>query len=431
MIRSYRRRWVPLFTAALATGVLTWPALAAERVTLEVWTMPGDSEEAVTKHLAAFRRAYPNIDVKVSTFEWKALHEKLIVGLATGVVPDMAQVEISFLGEIRDRAGNVLEDLSAPWYGGKYKPDILPHKWAQGSTREGRLIGFPLDLAPMVMYVRRSVFEGAGIASDPAQVNQMITNWEDFTRIARKVTRDSNGDGKKDRFMLGDARQIFEVGSRQTGLPMIDQDNRVHIDSQPWIDAMVRAIRFRDDGLDGVERIQWTWHDNWKAAISLGELATEFMGDWFASTLKDWAPDSSGDWAVANLPGNVGVSGGGSFYIIPSQSKYKREAGLLLQFLQDNAEPGISSNRRHWRFQEFDRPDPFFGGQRVKRAMAEAALNTPVLWVHGLNQRAVELVYYDAWRPFSKQMSPEAYLADKAKTLRAMVAEYVANLQKK
>lgn len=412
-------------------AALVRPVAAQQPVTVEVWTQPGGSAEAVTKHIPAFKKKYPYIDVRVVTFDWQALNDKLLVGLASGVVPDMAQIEITFLGGLRDQGGHLLENLADPKYGAlKYRNDIVPHKWAQASY-QGRLIGFPLDLAPTVMYVRRSLFEQIGISANPTDLNKVITNWDDYHQVARKVTRDINGDGNKDVFMRGSAAEIFNIASQQTGLPMIDEKDQVHIDSKPWIDALTAAVRFRSDGLDGVARIQWTWHENWIQAISQGVLATEFMGDWFVGNLKEWAPDSSGDWAVTRLPGNIGVTGGGSFYSIPSKARFKQEAWLLLDFIQQNAEPYISSNRRHWRFGDFDKPDPFFGGQRIMQVMADAAQNTPILWIHGLNRRAVELVYWDSWRALDKTMTPEAYLTDKANQLRALAKEYAAGLQKR
>ncbi|HEX6972504.1 MAG TPA: extracellular solute-binding protein [Limnochordia bacterium] len=423
------RRTSRILSLLISLLAAAWPAHGATPITLEVWTQPGSSEESVTELLPAFKEQYPYIDVRVIPFEWQALNDKLVVGLATGVVPDMTQIEITFLGGIRDLGGDLLENLADPKYGAlKYKDHIVPHKWAQGSY-EGRLIAFPIDLAPTVMYVRRSVFEEAGVSADPDDISNTIRNWDDYYTLARKITRDRDGDGNQDVFMLGSADQIFNIASQQTGLPMIDAENVVHIAEKPWVEALAQAVRFRSQGLDGVERINWTWHENWIQGISVGILGTEFMGDWFAANLKEWAPDSAGDWAVAPLPGNIGVTGGGSFYAIPSQAAHKREAWLLLDFIQQHSEPFISANRIHWNFGVFDQPDPFFGGQRVMRAMAEAAQNTPILWVHGLHRRAIEVVYWDAWRALEQTMSPEEYLTSKAEQLRGIVNEYVASLK--
>ena len=58
-------------------------------------------------------------------------------------------------------------------------------------------------------------------------------------------------------------------------------------------------------------------------------------GGWFGGFLKtDYAPDASGKWGVAKMPGGVKASNwGGSFLVIPEQSKNKAAAWAFVKYM--------------------------------------------------------------------------------------------------
>jgi len=82
-------------------------------------------------------------------------------------------VEVGWIARITSSAG--FEDLLQPPYNaGQYKDMIIPFKWTQGLTTDGRLVAMPKDIAPATVFYRKDIFEAAGLPSEPEEVQKAV-----------------------------------------------------------------------------------------------------------------------------------------------------------------------------------------------------------------------------------------------------------------
>src|SRR6266542_1070213 len=76
-------------------------------------------------------------------------------------LPDITGIKGEDIAYFMTQAGQFLDlrDLGA----GDLKSQYLEWKWKQGSTPDGKQIGFPIDIGPTALFYRRDVYEKAGL----------------------------------------------------------------------------------------------------------------------------------------------------------------------------------------------------------------------------------------------------------------------------
>ena len=434
-----RWKWIVVVTM-LFSLLLTLPS-AAQQTVVTYWTFaPRLTEQLIEK----FHDLYPDIRVEVVPMEFQDLHEKLIVALAAGGAPDLAMVEIQEIGRMVNEAGPVLQDfLAAPFNAGQYEKDFVPYKWRQG-LHNGRLVAFPWDIGPAGLFYRRSIFEERGFDSRPEAMYESLMTWDDFIEAGRKVYLDRDGDGVPEQFIIGDAREVSKFAIEQVGIPIIDEENVVHLDDPRIIEAVQIGRTIRELDLDGIARINYKWSDQWYSSFPSSQAATELAGSWFHGTLAEVAPETAGDWGVIPVPGGpYQVNQGGSFMVMPATSRNKEAAWKLLEFLLINEESQLHYTNEHGTFSAYmpvwddpslDQPVDFFAGQPVARMFLRIAEAIPPVYVHPLQKEIANLLNdteQNGWRGYVSKvyfgdMPANTAFAEAARELRAIVADWLA-----
>ncbi|NLG70236.1 MAG: extracellular solute-binding protein [Firmicutes bacterium] len=371
-------------------------AVASARTTLTVGVFP-DLDSVLKAGIPEFNKVYPDIEINLQTLGFADHHNALLTALATGSgAPDVVAIEIGYLGRFAVEGG--LTDLSRPPYNaGELKDLFVPFAWGQATTTDGRIVAIPTDIGPGTMFYRRDVLEAAGVDIDA------VATWDHLVEMGRKVTRDLNGDGKPDVFLIAAASTIADAmyrGDIPEGEGVyFDARGRTVVDSPRFVNAFTVAQRVRQAGLDA--RIG-AWSNEWYEAFKRGTVAVELSGAWLGGHLQNWmAPETAGKWGARDLPSNMYVSWGGSFYAIPEQSRNKDAAWKLIQFLTTRPEIQILAFRTTNAFPAlqaaledplFDEPVPFLAGQRARRMWAEAAAKVHVSVIHPGDPVAQEIV---------------------------------------
>lgn len=362
----------------LAAGLVLLAAGGSMAATkLVVGAFP-NLDAAIKAIIPDFEKAYPDIDVELQVLGYADHHNALLTTLAAGSgAPDVAGIEIGYIARFVQQGGFV--DLNKPPFNaGQYTPLIVPYAVGQVTTRDGRLVAMPTDIAPGTMFYRRDVLQAAGVDIGS------VRTWDDLLALGRKVTRDLNGDGIKDVFLVGNAGTVAQAlyrGNIPEGEGVyFDARGRPVVTSARFVKAFDIARRIRQEGLDA--RIS-AWSNEWFEAFRRGTVAIEISGAWLGGHLADYiAPDTAGKWGAADLPEGVYVSWGGSFYGIPEQSKNKEAAWTFIKFLTTRPESQLTAFRAInafpalmsvWNDPMFDEPIPFLGGQRARRMWAQTA----------------------------------------------------------
>lgn len=147
--------------------------------------------------VAEWNKAHPDLKVEYIQGTWNAAHDYLITAFETGDVPDIFHFESSVIIDYAMRG--YLTDLS-PYISPEMKNDILDVAWATVTRPNGEVEGIPFLIESLVVIYNKRLFKEAGIT--PPEINHPWT-WGDLRVAAKRLTKDSNGDGNIDQYGVG------------------------------------------------------------------------------------------------------------------------------------------------------------------------------------------------------------------------------------
>jgi multiple sugar transport system substrate-binding protein len=358
---------------ALLTATILGLAFAQTSLVVGVFEPLNEHLELV---LPQFRAENPDIEIEIRTLGYADHHNVLVTALATGSgAPDVAAVEIGFIARFMAEGG--LTDLSQEPYNADELADLfVDYAWAQSRTPEGRQIAIPTDIAPGVMYYRRDHLQEAGW--EIADVIASIDSYLDYGRALKDMGV----------FLVADAGSVANALIR-SDVPegdgiYFDAEGNPVLNGERFVNAATVAQTIRVEGLDAQIG---AWTNEWYEAFRQGTTATELSGAWLGGHLQTWmAPDTSGLWGASEMPGDILVSWGGSFYGIPTQSQNKEAAWKLIEFLTTNPEVQLAAFQTINAFPAmpetydaamFDDELEFLAGQRARQLFAEVAQQIP------------------------------------------------------
>ena len=164
-------------------------------VTIE-YSIWGDPQEITSqkKITEAFKKVEPNITVNVTVSDWDAYWDKLQTGLAGGAAPDVFAMDGPLFPDYQTR--DVLLDLK-PYIDkeGYDLGQLADQGVADFTTADGGQYGLPRDLNVIALYYNKKMFDAAGVAAPDG-----TWDWNKLVEAAKKLTKDTNGDGKTDQW---------------------------------------------------------------------------------------------------------------------------------------------------------------------------------------------------------------------------------------
>ncbi|MGD2184871.1 MAG: sugar ABC transporter substrate-binding protein [Desulfobacterales bacterium] len=183
----------------------------AETVTLRFsdWHLTEDVwNKSLNEAMDIFHKRNPNIKVVLEPVSYKEKETKYTVESAAGRAPDVFHVHAFSLplffskGYAKDLTPFIQKEGAGfldPWY-------PLP---LQLMKHNGKMHAMPGDYMTMVLFYNTEMFKAAGL--DP---NKPPKTWDEFLIYAKKLTRDTDGDGKIDQWGFG------TVGAKSPGFSM-------------------------------------------------------------------------------------------------------------------------------------------------------------------------------------------------------------------
>jgi multiple sugar transport system substrate-binding protein len=202
MTRCTRRAFLngagALAASAALAGCSTDPPEEPGKVTLTFLNYATPEFLTLYKNLiASFEAEHPNIRIRQITSLGDAGYEtKLLTMIAGGIPPDVfhvTQANFSLYATkdvclplepfVAADGGGFLDDLYAP---------VL-----NGMRFNGKLLGLPSDLSPIVMLYNQDRFDEYKIPYPRAD-----WDWDEFLDICHRLTHDTDGDGQPDRFAI-------------------------------------------------------------------------------------------------------------------------------------------------------------------------------------------------------------------------------------
>lgn len=161
-------------------------------ISMMMWGDPAELE-VWNQIVADFHQANPNITVKVEVSDWDSYWTKLKTMLSAGTPPDVFAMDAPLYLDYQSRG--VLLNLQ-PYL--DKNPDLLngvyPQTLEAYKTSDG-MYGLPRDFQTVVLFYNKDMFDAAGVAYPTAD-----WTYDDLREASKKLTKDSNGDGKTDQF---------------------------------------------------------------------------------------------------------------------------------------------------------------------------------------------------------------------------------------
>ncbi|MBW1696083.1 MAG: sugar ABC transporter substrate-binding protein [Deltaproteobacteria bacterium] len=171
-------------------------------LTEDVWN------KSLNEAIAIFHKKYPNIKVTLEPVSYKEKETKYTVESAAGRAPDVFHVHAFSLpmffskGFAKDLTPFI--EAEGPGFLDAWYP--LPLKLMK---HKGKMHAMPGDYMTMVLFYNTEMFKAAGLDPDKPP-----KTWDEFLDYAKRLTRDTDGDGKVDQWGFG------TVGAKSPGFSL-------------------------------------------------------------------------------------------------------------------------------------------------------------------------------------------------------------------
>lgn len=347
---------------------------------IEVGGWPS-GDDAFKAALDGFNEMYPNIEVEFIFPDTTTHHQNLQTSLAAGSgAPDVAMVEGAYIAQYRNsKALANLNDFGVQ----KYKDDFGPFKWNQAISDDGtRMVALPWDLGPTLFYYRTDVFAEVGLPTDPAEVSELMSTWEGVLKVAEAVSIPGQ------RWFLPSAAYPYQW--LFINRDYYDENLNLRLEREGDIECLNACIEIRKNGWDmNVDM----WSGEAYAAYEAGTCVCVAAGSWFSGFFKtDIDPDGAGHWGAIELPaGMPSTNWGGSFLVIPEQSKNKEAAWAFVEYMLCTAEAQNTMFKAVDYFPAYEPAweaapelyvdgDPYFGGQAPNAIATKVAAEVPAVY---------------------------------------------------
>lgn len=162
------------------TGTITfWNGYAADGEEISTFT------EVV---LPAFNRLYPNVTVEHQEIPYDDLRQKLVTGLAGGILPDVLRADIIWVPEFADLGVLLALDEEMPDYAeisaAMFPGPVSTNKWGD------HYYGLPLDTNTRVLFYNTKVFKEAGLTAAPTTIDELEAA---FAKVKTALGKDRYG----------------------------------------------------------------------------------------------------------------------------------------------------------------------------------------------------------------------------------------------
>ena len=388
--------------------------------TLEVWAWQGSGVDTFAD--AEFAEYYPNIQVNYVLRPTGDVYQQIqLAAVAGGGLPDVSNIEDSHLRQFLELG--ILHDITDRAL--PYVPFMNEFKWRHVEM-DGRYYGMPNDSGPVALFYRRDVFEQAGVNPDD------IHTWADYYDAAQVIMAETGVPMWQQATARNSAR-LFEILMWQRGLGYIDEDGAVLLDRDEGILEILEFMgRFWEEGL-ALDAEEWT--DSWYRNFADPNVATHPGAVWMGTFFKSWiAPDAAGQWGVIRLPaweegGSRASNDGGSSLVIFEESTQKEAAWAYVEFHLGRTASQVQTFIASDTFPSletayddpyFDEPDPYYGGQVVRRIFTDVVQEIPEAGIYNVDYQEMNGLMAEQIQRFAVgQVSAHDALAAAAREIRS------------
>ncbi len=412
-------------------AVFSVSVVNVQAVELEMWTFVDAHAEFYQMKVAEWNDAYPDRAISLDTqvLPFNQMHDKLNIALQTGMgAPDLVDIEIGKFPGILASNTDGLVDLTSVI--DEYRDEIVEARTAPYSSFDNKVYGIPTHMGTYLMYYNVELFEEAGVSIDD------IKTWDDYIEVGKKITQDTDGDGKVDQYMLAVPNaeaSSFDGMSRQLGSNYFDENGNVVLDRE----ENVKALQYLQDFVykHEIADVVTDFHEqHFFDALNKGKFASIFMPQWYMIRFTEFMPDLEGKIRVRPLPawpsgGTLSTMGGGTGTAITKQANSIEIAKDFLAFAKLTREAGVQIWTElgfdpiimdAYNDESFTQRFPYFGDEKVMVTIKELQSEIQPLYFSELLTKLRNLLNEETlFEVIENQADVEKALKDAANQLRS------------
>jgi multiple sugar transport system substrate-binding protein len=314
-----------LFIGVLFTLVLAGcDGQRADTLRITGWISTPVEETLMRSMIDAFERRHPGSAVHYEPITANYM-DKLLLMLGTRTAPDIVMLEAFWAPAL------VAYDTLMPL--DKFvaqDPDFAIEDFEPALLNafrfNGELYGLPKDYSTLVLYYNLDMFAEAGLKDPPR-------TWDEFADYARRLTRDTDGDGLIDQYGYGHAEAL------EYSLPFVWQNQGEYFDKKGEVSftdpAFVEALAFLQQlKARGIAVLPTDVGAAWNMdAFGRKRVAMVLSGLWAVNFMKETYPQVP--YKVAPLP--VGKQAASVAFVVsyamPKHTSHPNQAWQLLRYL--------------------------------------------------------------------------------------------------
>jgi cellobiose transport system substrate-binding protein len=325
-----------------------------------------------------YKKICPNITIKEDVVEqsadyWTRLKTRLA---SESGLDDVQAIEIGFVSDVVQNHASQFVNFNDIPDAAQVKSEFYDWKWQQATSLDGKVtVGLGTDIGPEAICYRSDLLHGAGMTSDPMQLAQQWSTWDDFINFGKQYK------AKTGNAFVDSAASIFSTAVYQ------GKEAYNNADGQPDVansDGVKTAWNYATEAAqDGITAGLSQFSDPWNKAFSSGTFAAIACPTWMMGYIQGQAGEAgAGKWNVAPvLPGGA-TNWGGSWLGVPTAAAHKPAAIALVKWLcaknQQVTMWTSKSQGGHFPSNQLAAEDP-----RVKNATSAYFSNAPVGKIFG------------------------------------------------
>jgi cellobiose transport system substrate-binding protein len=366
-----------LTVAGALAGCSTKGSSASSSKDFSFWSFTGINAKA---DVQAYEKAHPDVHIKLTEVGGSTdTANELTTALAGGKVPDLVLIQGDDLPKFVQHPGNFvdLRTLGASNIKNNYAPAI----WDQSVAADGQVLGVPTDVGGMALSYRKDLFAAAGLPTDPDQVSALMSNWQDFLKVAQQYTQKTH-------------KPFIDNAETSIFYQAVNQGSEKYYNSARQLDYSNAQVKAAFDlalqGVqDGIAANLTTFTTAWSAGLQKGAFAVVATPSWMLGSVRTNAPNTSGKWGVAKIPNGSG-NWGGSYLAIPKRAANPQAAwnyiknsqspqSQLNHFLTSGALPTTIANYSNP--QLLGKTDPFFSDAPIGKIFTESIVGLKSFYI--------------------------------------------------
>lgn len=347
-----------------------------------------------------FKNNFPNVTINFKESDWEGHHHRAMSNFRFGFKGcDIELLDSYYLKEITDKEITpdfltALDEFGAR----QHSQDLAAYAVEQAVSMEKRILGMPVFLSPVVMYYRADLTEQAGVDLST------LKSWDELISAARKLTRDTDGDGTIDQFAFLNLSELDKFSRNYGAALWYNEDGNFSPENSSLLSLLQTFEIIKNEQLHADYN---SWSDLWIDSFSNdnnGAAAITFQGSLMSGSLKNWiAPYMDDRFRVALLPDGTSIDDGGVTYLtVPKTTdpEIKSLAYDIIRFLTTNKSAqlqfieligAIPALTRVYEHSKMHQKEPYFGGQQDRLIYAEAVQQIGHIEKSMFNIKAEEL----------------------------------------